>query len=124
MNEFIKVPELSGREKAAILISELGSANTDRIFSHLSGKEVESLLSAVGALKNVSVHDEIRVLEEVNRFGVSRGIAQPVRSDAEIKAELDEARRNGKYGSKQLQDLVSQNPDAIANALSAWMRED
>ena len=47
MNEFIKVPELSGKEKAAILLTELGSFNTGKVFSLLSENEIEKLLAAV-----------------------------------------------------------------------------
>lgn len=122
MNEFIKVPELSGRQKAAILITELGSFNTDKVLSYLSDSEVERLLSAVGMLGKVSIGDEIRVLSELNDFGVRRGISKPIRSDAEIRAEMNAEKHNIK--NNELREFINQNPDAIANALSAWMRED
>lgn len=129
MNEFIKVPELSGKEKAAILLTELGSFNTGKVFSLLSKKEIEKLLAAVASLRKVTMQDEIRVLTEVNEFGVKKGIAKPIRSDAEIRAEmneqfLNEQILNGKDKNKDLRDFINQNPDTIANALRDWMREE
>lgn len=124
MNEFIKVPELSGKEKAAILLTELGSFNTGKVFSLLSKKEIEKLLAAVASLRKVTMQDEIRVLTEVNEFGVKKGIAKPIRSDAEIRAEMNEQILNGKDKNKDLRDFINQNPDTIANALRDWMREE
>ncbi|MBR1616424.1 MAG: hypothetical protein IJ717_13490 [Treponema sp.] len=124
MNEFIKVPELSGKEKAAILLTELGSFNTGKVFSLLSEKEIEKLLAAVASLRKVTMQDEIRVLTEVNEFGVKKGIAKPIRSDAEIRAEMNEQILNGKDKNKDLRDFINQNPDTIANALRDWMREE
>lgn len=124
MNEFIKVPELSGKEKAAILLTELGSFNTGKVFSLLSEKEIEKLLAAVASLRKVTMQDEIRVLTEVNEFGVKKGIAKPIRSDAEIRSEMNEQILNGKDKNKDLRDFINQNPDTIANALRDWMREE
>ena len=124
MNEFIKVPELSGKEKAAILLTELGSFNTGKVFSLLSEKEIEKLLAAVASLRKVTMQDEIRVLTEVNEFGVKKGIAKPIRSDAEIRAEMNEQILNGKDKNKDLRDFINQTPDTIANALRDWMREE
>ena len=120
MSEFIKVPELSGLEKAAILITELGSFNTDKVLSFLSEQEKAKLFNAVGLLGNVGIESEIRVLEEANRFGVKRGIAAPVRSDKEIAEEMNSM--SGK--NSKLREYINQNPDSIASALSAWMREE
>lgn len=124
MNEFIKVPELSGKEKAAILLTELGSFNTGKVFSLLSENEIEKLLAAVASLRKVTMQDEIRVLTEVNEFGVKRGISKPVRSDSEIRAEMNEQILNSKDKNKDLRDFINQNPDTIANALRDWMREE
>ncbi len=124
MNEFIKVPELSGKEKAAILLTELGSFNTGKVFSLLSENEIEKLLAAVASLRKVTMQDEIRVLTEVNEFGVKRGISKPVRSDAEIRAEMNVQILNSKDKNKDLRDFINQNPDTIANALRDWMREE
>lgn len=123
MNEFLKVPELSGVEKAAILLTELGSFNTSKVFSLLSEKEISKLLAAVSSLRKVSTADEIRVLMEANEFGVKKGISKPVRSDAEIRAEM-QAQALGRDKNKDLRDFINQNPDTIASALSAWMGEE
>jgi len=123
MMDFIKVPELTGKQKAAILITELGSFNTEKVLACLKDSEIEKLLSAVSSLGKVTIHDEIRVLSETNNFGVKRGITSPIRSDSEIRAEMNSF-RNRDYKNKELKDFINQNPDAIANALSAWMRED
>ena len=120
MSEFIKVPELSGLEKAAILITELGSFNTDKVLSFLSEQEKAKLFNAVGLLGTVGIESEIRVLEEANRFGGKRGIAAPVRSDKEIAEEMNSM--SGK--NSKLREYINQNPDSIASALSAWMREE
>lgn len=123
MKEFLKVPELSGREKAAILVTELGAEGTQKVFACLRPSEVERVLGSVSALGQVSVADEVRVLSELNAFGVRRGIARPVRSDEEIRAEIESLRRNGEVPGG-LREFINKNPDTIANALSAWMGEE
>ena len=105
-------------------MTERGSFNTGKVFSLLSEKEIEKLLAAVASLRKVTMQDEIRVLTEVNEFGVKKGIAKPIRSDAEIRAEMNEQILNGKDKNKDLRDFINQNPDTIANALRDWMREE
>ncbi len=123
MSEFLKVPELSGKEKAAILITEIGSEGTEKIFACLRPSEVEKIMGAVSTLKKVGIHDEIRVLSELNVFGVRRGISRPVRTDDEIRAEIEKIRAE-RGMSGDLREFINQNPDTIASALRDWMGEE
>ena len=123
MNEFLKVPELSGKEKAAILITELGAEGTEKVFACLRPAEVQKILGAVSSLQNVSISDEIKVLSELNNFGITRGISRPIHTDDEIRAEIAQIRKNNGMPG-ELRDFINKNPDTIANALSAWMGEE
>lgn len=123
MDEFLKVPELSGKEKAAILITEIGSEGVEKVFACLRSSEIDKILSSVSTLKNVRIADEIRVLSELNAFGVRRGISRPVRTDSEIRADIERLKQEQGV-SGELKKFINQNPDTIADALSAWMGEE
>lgn len=113
---------LSGKEKAAILLGELGGS-AESIFEHLTDAEVKKLRKAMRSLgKKVNWADETDVLAEANEWGVRKGIAKPVRSDAEIAAFVKTAERKEK--ENEFRNMFLQNPDAIANALGAWLKED
>ena len=123
MDEFLKIPELSGKEKAAVLVTEIGSEGANKVFACLRPSEVDKILKAVSSLGKVHISDEIKVLSELNAFGVRRGITRPVRSDEEIRAEI-EAQKELRGVPKELRKFINQNPDTIADALSAWMGEE
>ncbi|MDE5797471.1 MAG: hypothetical protein K2H73_00370 [Treponemataceae bacterium] len=113
---------LSGKEKAAILLGELGGS-AEGIFEHLTDAEVKKLRKAMRSLgKKVHWADETDVLAEANEWGVRKGIAKPVHSDAEIAALVKTAERKEK--ENEFRTMFLQNPDAIANALGAWLKED
>lgn len=113
---------LSGREKAAILLGELGGS-AEGIYEHLSDAEVKKLRKAMRALgKKVNWADETDVLSETNEWGVRKGIASPVHSDAQIAAMIKTTERKEK--ENEFRNMFLKNPDAIANALSAWLKED
>lgn len=113
---------LSGKEKAAILLGELGGS-AEGIFEHLTDAEVKKLRKAMRSLgKKVNWTDETDVLAEANEWGVRKGIAKPVHSDAEIAALVKTAERKEK--ENEFRTMFLQNPDAIANALGAWLKED
>ncbi|MCH5288567.1 MAG: hypothetical protein J1E32_01470 [Treponema sp.] len=113
---------LSGKEKAAILLGELGGS-AESVFEYLSDAEVKKLRKAMRSLgKKVNWADETAVLAETNKWGVRKGIAKPIHSDAEIAALIKTTERNEKQN--ELRNLFLKNPDAIANALGAWLKED
>ena len=124
---FIKLADsypqhLTGSEKAAILFGELGFTG-DTILNYLSDAELRKLKNAMKRLgKNVNWSDEVSALQEANEYGIQRGIYRPIHSDAEIAEYV----RNNSASAKEnsFRNMISQNPDAIANALRAWMSEE
>lgn len=118
---FAKQSVLTGKEKAAILFSELGGNVTDGMLSYFSLKELRLIRKSLRRLKGCSRENEIRTLEEANRFGFSRKILRisPAVLSRDEYAKLhenDESRRRLKNFAK--------NADAVANVISVWLKED
>lgn len=112
---------LSGKDKAAMLMGEL-SGYTNEIIPYLTTKELNTLRRTLKKLgKKVEIPREIKMLEEINRFGLSRKIASPKPSlfNAALYAQENENKSRKDY----LSGLFS-NPDAVANVISVWLKED
>jgi len=117
MEKLIKVTEkerkLSGYEKTAILLGELGPQNSDRILKilNLSTKELKKINSVLKKLNRQPVnnaqikHNEVAVLSEAVRYGKQKGIIYPVEKDH----------------SQGFRKMADNNPQAIANILSSWI---
>ena len=119
MNGFTKVTDrygryLTGREKAAILMSELGSSAGSRIIDFLSTKEIRTINRQMKKLGSAydSVCD-LQVLEETNRFGAMRGIAPKVKASDSYVPEPQKA--------NPVADAIKNNPEALAKVLSQWL---
>lgn len=113
---------LSGKQKAAMLLGELGGS-AEGVFEHLSTDEVKKLRKAMRSLgKQVNWAEETDVLAETNEWGVRKGIARPVHTDAQIAAMIKTTEKKTK--ENEFRNMFLKNPDAIANALSAWLKED
>lgn len=113
---------LSGREKAAILFSEIGGLAGDGVINYLSTDEIKKLRRSIKGLGyNVNKSNEVDALQEANDFGIRVGISKPIHTDAQIE-EIVRAQSNPKENS--LRNFIAQNPTAIADALRAWMKED
>lgn len=113
---------LSGKEKAAILLGELGGS-AESVFDHLSTAELKRLRKSLRSLgKRVNWPDETAVLQETHAWGLRKGLADPIHTDSEIAAFIKTSEKAEKESG--IRDMMRKNPDAIAQALSAWLKED
>jgi len=64
--------ELSGKEKAAMLLIALGPERSAEIFKHLKEDEIEQLTLEIANIRTVSPEDKERVLEEFIRYVLHR----------------------------------------------------
>ncbi|MBQ6781112.1 MAG: hypothetical protein IJP62_07735 [Treponema sp.] len=113
---------LSGKEKAAILLGELG-ASADAVIDHLDDAELKKLRRAMRSLgKQVNWSDETAVLQETHSWGMRKGLVNPIHTDAEIARFIKTSEKAEKESG--IRDMMRKNPDAIAQALSAWLKED
>ena len=116
MNGFTKVTDkygryLSGKEKAAILMSELGRAGNN-IVDFLSTKELHMLSKQMKRMgKSYDPVCDLQVLEETARYGQSRGIAPKV---------LEKTVQQN-VASNPVADAIKNNPEALAKVLSQWL---
>lgn len=124
MENFIATAEpdikLSGAEKTAILLGELGMAISDDLLERvgLSEHEKKSVNKAFKKLGRYNPQSrfeacrEVQVLQEVMNFGAYKGILPPPKPDF--------------YQQKQQEVLgmMKQNPDAVANLLKTWLGDD
>ena len=124
MENFIATAEpdikLSGAEKTAILLGELGMAISDDLLERvgLSEREKKAINKAFKKLgkynpqSRFEARREVQVLQEVMDYGAYKGILPPHKPDF--------------YQQKQQEVLgmMKQNPDAVANLLKAWLGDD
>ena len=124
MENFIATAEpdikLTGAEKTAILLGELGMAISDDLLERigLSDREKKAINKAFKKLGKYNPKSrfeslrEVQVLQEVMDYGSYKGILPPPKPDF--------------YQQKQQEVLgmMKQNPDAVANLLKAWLGDD
>ena len=124
MENFIATAEpdikLSGAEKTAILLGELGMAISDDLLERvgLSEREKKAINKAFKKLgkynpqSRFEARREVQVLQEVMDYGAYKGILPPPKPDF--------------YQQKQQEVLgmMKQNPDAVANLLKTWLGDD
>ena len=124
MENFIATAEpdikLSGAEKTAILLGELGMAISDDLLDRvgLTDREKKAINKAFKKLgkynpqSRYEARREVQVLQEVMDYGSYKGILPPPKPDF--------------YQQKQQEVLgmMKQNPDAVANLLKAWLGDD
>ena len=124
MENFIATAEpdikISGAEKTAILLGELGMAISDDLLERvgLSEREKKAINKAFKKLgkynpqSRFEARREVQVLQEVMDYGAYKGILPPPKPDF--------------YQQKQQEVLgmMKQNPDAVANLLKAWLGDD
>ena len=113
---------LSGKEKAAILLGELGGS-AESLFEYFSTDELKKLRKAMRSLgKRVNWQDESAALQETHDWGMRKGLSNPIHTDSEIAAFIKTSEKAEKESG--IRDMMRKNPDAIAQALSAWLKED
>lgn len=64
--------ELSGRQKAAILIVSLGLDSASKVFKHLSEEEIEQITLEIANIKKVGSSDQIEVFEEFYQMAIAQ----------------------------------------------------
>lgn len=117
MNGFTKVTDkygryLSGKEKAAILMSELGVRAGSDVVDFLSTKELRVLSRQMKKLgTSYDPMCDLQVLEETSRFGQMKGIA-PKALEKTVQQSA---------GQNQVADTMRNNPEALAKVLSQWL---
>lgn len=123
MSGFVKTSEItvSGAQKAAILLSELGQANSIEIFKNLklSTKEMKKIRVAMELLGIYNPQNEYMtkregmVLEAAVNYGIRNCGFKPHK--VEVKKSYAEMEKD------EVNKMVNQNPDAVANLLKAWL---
>ena len=118
---FAKQSVLTGKEKADILFSELGGNVTGGMLKYFSTQELRTIRKSLKRLRGYSRANEIKTLEEANRFGFARKILKlsPALLNREEYAKLHE-----NDGNKQMLRNLAKNADAVANVISVWLKED
>ena len=125
MSDFIKTayPYISGIQKAAILLGELGSDASEAVFRylHLSDSERSSLTATIRRLGKYDPRDErqvlreLAVLQEAIDYGTARGIFTAPRKQTgqgtSVRNPTDIAR------------MAKTNPDAVARILKSWLEK-
>ncbi|MBD5403546.1 MAG: hypothetical protein HDR54_04595 [Treponema sp.] len=119
---------LTGAEKAAILFGELDYKARDSIMQYLKTDEIHLVRKILKKKNRIKITDytrilptELKVLEEVGKYGVNHRLSDvsPSLLDAQRYAKLHENDDSKKF----LKNLVK-NPNAVANVLSVWLKDD
>ncbi|MBR5866932.1 MAG: hypothetical protein IKZ04_03380 [Spirochaetaceae bacterium] len=136
MAKFIKtaVTDLTGLEKTAILLSEIGPLYNDKYdelmeFLHLKTSEIKKIRKAIIKLGKyqpsgrgteqgfAEIQREKIVLNEVMQFGKRRGIFNN-------NAGLQQSRQNVKNDfTEDLSEMIKNDPKEVAKILSSWLGE-
>ena len=136
MEKLIKTttPSLTGPEKAAILLAELGpffNSNYDQLYGamHLSEEEIRKLrksMKKVGRYTPAKVSyekgmeqikQEQAVLQEALEFGVRKGIVQK-----SVNTELTSTTLKD-FIPLEIKNVANQKPEDVANVLRKWIGE-
>lgn len=126
----INIP-LTGRQKAAILFAELGVSGTKDMLEYFSSDELKKLRKSIENLPPYNPafsafpknqQKEIKVLEEVCRFGVNHKYLPKEVLDKKDYGFVMTGSNADKQNSiiKQVVD----NPDTISKVLRTWLGED
>ena len=138
MEGFIKTskPELTGFEKAAILMAEVGplfNSNYDALFEklQLTTNEIKKIRKAIKKLGYYAparasyengmeqIAREQSVLKEALSFGASRGITKK----AETAAGIQKQQPVKQLMPDKIKNMASQNPDDLAKVIQTWLGE-
>ena len=116
---------IPGKKKAAILFGELDPSAAESVMDYLNADEKRMLLKAMrklGTRYNPNnpdeVHDEIQVLETLERFGKIRNIYR------DVVGERKAFEKKMSAPAAQIRNAIDNYPDQVASVLSAWLRKD
>lgn len=112
---------MTGYEKIAVLLTELGSETSEKILAilHLTPTEMNKISRNIMALgpydpRNLlAVQRETAVLEEVRQFGELRGIYREVAPKAGGFVMTDNL--------DALKKEIPKSPEDVANVLRGWL---
>ena len=113
---------MTGYEKIAILLTELGSETSEKILSilKLSPAQMNKISKNIMSLGSYNprnllhVQRETAVLEEVKRFGELRGIYREVAPQNGGFIMVDDKLEN-------LKKEIPKSPEDVANLLRGWL---
>ena len=134
MDGFIRTtaPALSGPEKVAILLAEIGpffNSNYDQLFEamHLSDEEIKKIRKAMKKLGRYApakvsyekgmeqIKQEQSVLQEALNYGVRKGIVS--------KTGENDGKSIKDYIPADIKNIANQNPEDVAKVLRSWLGE-
>ena len=125
-------PSLSGLEKVAILLAELGpffNSNYDQLYGafHLSEEEIRKIRKAMKKLGRYApakvsyekgmeqIQQEQSVLQEALDYGVRKGIVS--------KTQTDDSKTLKDFIPADIKNIANQNPEDVAKVLRSWLGE-
>ena len=133
---FIKTtkPALSGPEKVAILLAEIGpffNSNYDQLFGamHLSDEEIRKIRKSMKKIGRYApakvsfekgmeqIKQEQSVLQEALEFGVRKGIVQK-----SVNIELTPTTLKD-FLPSEIKNIANQKPEDVAKVLRSWLGE-
>ena len=128
MDNLIKIsgsiPKITGYQKAAILLAELGLETSKEIkeYLKLTPKEHKKLLNTYKKLGSYprNINDIIReekVLAETLNYGKVKGIYTPI-------AKEDLQTQYLKKNQAQVSKMLNDSPDTITNIIKNWLDQN
>lgn len=128
MEKLIKQTEktpLSGYEKTAILLGELGTETSSAVLKHLdlSFKQSRKIRKAMKKLGKYNPNDykqvgrELQVLSETVFYLKRKIEASPKKADLSLQLNLN----TENDAAKHVSEAVKNNPDEIAKILKSWL---
>ena len=127
LDGFIKqTSSLSGSEKAAILLGELGIFTTEQLMRYFSDDEIKKInrgFAKIGKNFNASVENE--VLEEAIAFGISKKHL-PQNALFAKNGDFNNFNDFNDFSARQVEKTYQNdvNTDDLAQAISQWLREE
>ena len=128
MDNLIKIsgsiPKITGYQKAAILLAELGLETSKEIIEYLklTPKEHKKLLNTYKKLGSYprNINDIIReekVLAETLNYGKVKGIYTPIEKE-------DLQTQYLKNNQAQVSKMLNDSPDTITNIIKNWLDQN
>lgn len=118
---FIKTVQLSGPQKAAILLGELDSSFLEYLKTFLTKKEFQKLTKEFFKLgtnynsqNSFEVNRELSVLYELEDYAKKRGIYK----------EVQHFVKTTQNNESDFSDIIKNDPNSLAKVLSKWLKED
>lgn len=123
MEKLIKQTSLSGYEKIAILLGEIGREASRPILDRLNlqTKQIKKIRKAMKKLGYYDPNDFIQTSKEVSVLSEMVNYVMN-KTHAIFKPKVSYNLQS--QTEQEISSVIKQNPDAIANVLKAWLKED